>query len=90
MSNKVTFASFYPLATYIALAEHDDTCPRDEKGNSDWNSPEHKAYMEGYKHHYGIAEAAFAEYLKALQASRPLPSLPQEDMYRRTHRLAHS
>jgi hypothetical protein len=90
MPNKVTFASHYPLDTYIALAEHDKTCPRDEKGNSDWVSPEHKAYMAGYKHHYGIAEVALADYLKALQASRPLPSLPQEDLYRRTHRLAHS
>jgi hypothetical protein len=90
MPNKVTFASFYPSATYLALVEHDATCPRDEKGNSDWDSPEHKAYMVGYKHHYGIAETACAEYLKALQASRALPSVPQDDMYRRTHRMAHS
>lgn len=85
-----SFADFFGRAQYDALLNHDETLPRDQKGDAIYSGPEYKAWSATYKQLSEAAEAAIAKYLAAVGASQPLACIPDADMFRRTHRLAHA
>lgn len=61
----ITFADFYPFAAFEAAMAHDAARPRDEKGDSDWNSAEYKAWNEVFKNHWDVASQAVDRFLVA-------------------------